>query len=126
MAVPKFNDLQVLPRSQFESVATADYMVLRMGEVRSAIGWIYKTENDEFDARQWNELPIGIYPDLEQAAYAIGQATLAMRATTACPKCDSDASIPLGTDGLPWYRCRSCGNDFSVELFNVIHDSRVD
>jgi hypothetical protein len=68
----KFDDLRVLARGEFRAQSAADFMVVRQDGRPRALGWIFRTENDEFDARRWNQLPIGIFPDLEQAACAIG------------------------------------------------------
>jgi hypothetical protein len=64
-------DLQVLT----EVSGTADYMVTTGdGESVQIVGWVYVTENDEFDARRANMLPLGTFPTLERATEAIGQA----------------------------------------------------
>jgi hypothetical protein len=69
----KFDDLRVLARGEFSARSAADLMVVRQDERPRALGWIFRTGNDQFDARRWNQRPIGIFPDLEQAVCAIGE-----------------------------------------------------
>lgn len=69
----KFNDLRVFARDEFSSQSSADFIVVRQNQKPRALGWIFRTENDEFDARRWNQLPIGIFPKLEQAVHAIDE-----------------------------------------------------
>lgn len=58
--------------------AVADYLVTQAtDEDARIVGWIYRTENDEFDARRPSMLPIGVYGSLEQAAQAIENAQTA-------------------------------------------------
>jgi hypothetical protein len=84
----KFNDLRVLASGQFSRQTTADFMVIREAPPqRRALGWIYKTENGEFDARRFNHLEIGIYPDLKQAVYAIGETVEPIQPEVKCAAC---------------------------------------
>jgi hypothetical protein len=71
----QFDDLCVLARdaNEFASVASADFMIVRLDERSRALGWITVTENSEFDARSWTELPVGVFLDLEQAVHAVGK-----------------------------------------------------
>ena len=63
---------RVITSNQFSGTSSADYMVVQ--EYRcQAIGWIFVTENGQYDARQWNEMPVGIFTTLDEAAVAIAE-----------------------------------------------------